>query len=106
MTAICSLDALSAIVEILAERLELDRIPPDSHTKTGRRGQGEHVHCRRLFRHQRGLPLRKDEDSRDQLDALGDGGRKPNSTKGSWNTWRYVYGPFQPPGRSGFAPRT
>ncbi len=32
--------------------------------------------------------------------------RKPKSTNGSWNGWRYVYGPFQPPGRCGLAPST
>jgi len=75
------LDALAPVLEILSERLEFDRIPPDSDSQAEPASR-KHVHRRGLFRHQRGLPLRKNHDARDQLDAPGDGGQEPEQDEG------------------------
>jgi hypothetical protein len=75
------LDTLAAVLEILAERLELDGIPPDSDAQAEPASR-KNIHGRGLFRHQRGLPLRKNHDAGDQLDALGDGGQEPEQDEG------------------------
>src|SRR5204863_3348243 len=67
------LDALAAIREVLAERLELDGVPADADAETQTSAR-EDVHLGRLLGDERGLTLRQDEDARDQLDAPCDGG--------------------------------
>ena len=75
------LDALPSIREVLAEGLELDRVPADADTET-KPSPGQDIHRRRLLRHQRGLPLRQDQDSRDQLHATGDAGQEAEQDEG------------------------
>ena len=61
------LGAPAAVVEVLAERLELDVVPadPDAEPQTP---AGEHVDLGRLLRDERRLPLRQDEHAGDELE--------------------------------------
>ncbi len=75
------LDALPTVLEVLAERLELDGIPPDSHAQT-ETTSGQDVHSRRLLRHEGGLPLGKNQDTRDQFHLAGGRSQEPEQDKG------------------------
>src|SRR5713226_9502995 len=58
----------SSRVEIHAQRLVLYRIPAYSYAKANL-AACENVHLRRLLGDERGLPLREDDDSRNQFQA-------------------------------------
>src|SRR5262249_19246901 len=59
--------AAATIREVLSERLELDEIPPEADTEP-EVPAGEDVDLGRLLGDERGLPLRKHEHPRDQLE--------------------------------------
>ena len=61
------LDAAAAVVEVLAERLELDGVPADADAEP-QAAAGEHVDLRRLLGDERGLALRQDDDAGRELD--------------------------------------
>ena len=74
MTSICS-SMRRAVPEIHAERFVFHVVPADRHAEP-EPAAAEHVERRRLLRHQRGLPLRQDDDAGDEFHPLGDGGEK------------------------------
>src|SRR6266851_1791188 len=100
------LDALSAVLEILTERLELHGIPPHSPTPKRRRPRESTSTAAACFATSAVCRCGRMRIPVTSSTRWVTAARKPNSTNGSWNTCRYMYGPFQPPGRSGFAPRT
>src|SRR5262249_32215540 len=65
------LDPLAAILEVLAERLELDGVPADADAQAEPSAR-EHVHGGRLLGDERGLALRQDHDAGHQLGAPRD----------------------------------
>ncbi len=69
------LDPPAAIVDVLAERLELDRVPADADAQAQPAAR-EHVHLGRLLGDERRLALGQDEDAGDQLDAPRDRRRR------------------------------
>ena len=69
------LDALAAILEVLAQRLELDGVPADAHAEPQAPAR-QHVDGGRLLGDERGLPLREDQDARRQPQSAGHAGEK------------------------------
>ena len=68
--------ALPARVEVLAQRLVLERIPAHSEPEP-QPATGEHVDLRSLLGGERGLPLRQDDDAGDELDRPRARGNEP-----------------------------
>src|SRR5215471_13247256 len=66
------LRALATIVEILTQSLIFRRVPANPHAQA-QAPTAQHVHFRRLLRHQRGLPLAQNDDGGHQLDTLRHG---------------------------------
>ncbi len=61
----------AAGMEILPERVVLDRVPTDAHTEA-QPATREQINVGRLARYECRLALRQDQDSGGELDALGD----------------------------------
>jgi hypothetical protein len=89
------LDAPAAGAEVLAERLEFDRVPAhrDAEAEPPAR---EHVHRGRLLGHQRGLTLRKDDDARDQFHPARDRGEEPEEHERLVEAMAVGVGPLPP----------
>ena len=66
----------AAILEVLAEGLELDGVPAHADAEAQPSAR-EHIHLGRLLGHERRLTLGQDDDARDQLDAPRDPGTEP-----------------------------
>ena len=69
------LDALAAVLEVLAQRLELDGVPADAHAEPQAPAR-QHVDGGRLLGDEGGLPLREDQDARRQPQPAGHAGEK------------------------------
>src|SRR5689334_22453909 len=68
------LAAAATVAEVLIQGLVLDVVPPDPDPQTESAAR-EHIHLGRLLGDQDSLALRQDEDTRDELQALGKAGQ-------------------------------
>ena len=67
--------------EVDAKRCVFDLVPADADAHA-EASAGEQIDLGRLFRHQRRLPLRQDQDAGHEADGLGEGGHPREERKG------------------------